>query len=59
MHFVKTGCTSEISQISGFQNHLPKNLSRTFPYVRANSKNPVCHDGPCSLLILRLIRFSV
>ena len=24
MHFIKTGCTSEISQISGFQNYFLK-----------------------------------
>ena len=45
---MKTGCTRKISQTSGIQNHLPKNLNFIFLSLGANSKkNPVCHDWPC------------
>ena len=44
---METGCTSKISQISGFQNHLPKNLTCLFLSLRANLKKTVCHDWPC------------
>ena len=34
--FTKTGCTSKISQLSGFHNHLPKNLTCIFLSLRAD-----------------------
>ena len=40
--FYKTGCSNKISQISEFQNCI-------FLSVRGNSKNKVCHDGPCKI----------
>ena len=45
--FMKTCCTSKISQISEFPNHLPKNLAFIFLSLRANSKKTVCVDWPC------------
>ena len=50
MQLKKTGCTSKISQISGFQNHLQKVSSLHISICQpiANSKKPVCDDGPCS-----------
>ena len=47
IHFMKTGCTSKISQTSGFQKHIQKKLTCLFLSLRANSKNPVCLDWPC------------
>ena len=45
---MKTGCTRKISQTSGIQNHLLKNLNFIFLSLGANSKKkPVCHDWPC------------
>ena len=43
--FMKTGCTSKISQISEFQNHLPKKSD--FHISELIKKKTVCHDWPC------------
>ena len=48
MHFMKTGCNGKISQVSGFQNHLQTKSNLHILSVRTDSKNPVCHDGPCT-----------
>ena len=49
--FMKTGCTSKISQISEFQNHLPKNLTFIFLSLRANQKNQFAMTDPALLFV--------
>ena len=46
MHFMKTGCTSTISQTSGFQKYLLKNLTCIFLSIRANSENTFAMTDP-------------
>ena len=48
MHFMKTCCNGKISQFSGFQNHLQTISNLHILSVGANSKNPACHDWPCT-----------
>ena len=48
MYFMKTGSHGKISQVSGFQNYLQMESDLLILSVRGDSKNPVCHDGPCS-----------
>ena len=48
MQFIENGCNWKISQISGFQNRLQNQSNMHLLSVRTDSKNPVCHDWPCS-----------
>ena len=45
--FMKTGCTSKISQTRNFKTTFKKNLTCIFLSVRVNLKNTLCHEGPC------------
>ena len=48
MHFMKR-CNGQIFRVLGLQNHhQTKTNLHTYFYLSANSKNPVCHDWPCS-----------
>ena len=58
MHFMKTGCNGKISQVSGFQNHLQTKSNLHILSVRTDSKNPVCHDWPCTLEFVRSFEVS-
>ena len=51
---MKTGCTSKISQISGFLKHIPKNFNCLFISLRANSKNPFCLEEAEKLFLAAL-----
>ena len=53
--FIKTDCSSKISQIWEFRNNLQKNLTCIFLSVWANSKKPVCHDGSSISTVSRLL----
>ena len=47
MHFMKAGCNGKISQVSEIQKHLQTRSNLHILSVRTDSKNPVCHGGPC------------
>ena len=62
MHFMKTGCTSKISQISGFLKHIPKkNLIAYFYLSELIQKNHFALTDPVwaridldSIMILKI-----
>ena len=58
MHFMKTGCNGKISQVSGFQNHLQTKSNLHILSIRTDSKNPVCHGGPCSTYLVFTLKID-
>ena len=58
MQFMKTDYSSEISQISEFQNHLQTKSNLHILSVRTDSKNPVCHDWACTSSGGKIPRFT-
>ena len=61
--FMKTGCTSKISQISEFQNHLPKKLKFNFSIkhpkqIKKKKKKQFAMTDPVEQTIQNQMKFQ-